>query len=148
MWGVQNNLFGNKLYVFNCLSPSKKVWYISASSDNCARLWSVEGGTVQREYAGHQKAVTSLAFCDQVTVVESWSMGKGNTSKTQTIESFTVALSNVIQNILNSFSLSKTCKRLFRLAVCLVFSDLYIHHVFFLTSNNLYYCKSHLVIIT
>jgi G protein beta subunit-like protein len=34
------------------------------SSDNFARLWNLETGAVQREYAGHQKAVTSIAFRD------------------------------------------------------------------------------------
>lgn len=39
---------------------------ISASSDNTARLWSVDGGDVKREYSGHQKAVVCLAFRDEV----------------------------------------------------------------------------------
>lgn len=41
-----------------------KFYYISASSDNFAKLWNVKTGTLEREYAGHQKAVTALAFRD------------------------------------------------------------------------------------
>lgn len=37
-----------------------------ASSDGVARLWNVSAGTVEREYQGHQKAVTALAFRDEV----------------------------------------------------------------------------------
>lgn len=40
--------------------------YISASSDNLARLWCVETGEIKREYSGHQKAVVCLAFNDSV----------------------------------------------------------------------------------
>jgi len=35
-----------------------------ASSDGMARLWNVESGNIEREYEGHQKALTALAFCD------------------------------------------------------------------------------------
>jgi WD40 repeat protein len=35
-----------------------------ASSDGAARLWDVAEGTVQREYTGHQKAITALALED------------------------------------------------------------------------------------
>jgi target of rapamycin complex subunit LST8 len=37
---------------------------ILASSDGAARLWDVAEGTVQREYTGHQKAITALALED------------------------------------------------------------------------------------
>lgn len=42
------------------------VWPFAASSDNLARLWSVETGEIKREYSGHQKAVVCLAFNDSV----------------------------------------------------------------------------------
>lgn len=32
-----------------------------------ARLWSVEQGAVKREFNGHQKAVTALAFSDVIS---------------------------------------------------------------------------------
>lgn len=37
---------------------------IAASSDGYAKLWNVKTGDLEREYAGHQKAVTALAFRD------------------------------------------------------------------------------------
>ena len=41
-------------------------YLVTASSDNSARLWSVQSGQVRREYQGHQKAVTCVAFRDVV----------------------------------------------------------------------------------
>lgn len=38
----------------------------TASSDNNARLWSVNTGEIKREYGGHEKAVVCLAFRDEV----------------------------------------------------------------------------------
>jgi len=38
--------------------------YCLASSDGMARLWNVESGNIEREYEGHQKSLTALAFCD------------------------------------------------------------------------------------
>lgn len=38
-----------------------------ASSDNVARLWNVNSGEVIREYVGHQKAVTCVAFRDIIS---------------------------------------------------------------------------------
>merc|ERR1712071_703552 len=37
---------------------------ITASSDGTARLWSIETSEIAKEYIGHQKALTSLAFQD------------------------------------------------------------------------------------
>ena len=39
--------------------------FLLASSDNMARLWSVDTGEVKKEYSGHQKAVVCLAFRDE-----------------------------------------------------------------------------------
>lgn len=36
----------------------------TASSDGLARLWNVETNSLERQYLGHQKAVTALAFRD------------------------------------------------------------------------------------
>ena len=37
-----------------------------ASSDGIARLWNVATGEIGREYTGHQRVITSLAFSDQL----------------------------------------------------------------------------------
>ncbi|KAG8298856.1 Target of rapamycin complex subunit lst8 [Homalodisca vitripennis] len=58
-------------WVWDVAFSADSQYIITASSDNIARLWSVETGTVQREYTGHQKAVTALAFSDQVNSTES-----------------------------------------------------------------------------
>lgn len=42
------------------------LFFLTASSDNLARLWCVETGEIKREYSGHQKAVVCLAFNDSV----------------------------------------------------------------------------------
>ncbi|CAG9828910.1 unnamed protein product [Diabrotica balteata] len=39
-------------------------YIFTASSDGCARLWNVKTGAMERDYTGHQKAVTALAFRD------------------------------------------------------------------------------------
>ena len=54
----------------NCSSICYVCWH-AASSDGVARLWNVETGAVEREYNGHQKAVTSLAFRDEI--IRDWS---------------------------------------------------------------------------
>lgn len=41
-----------------------KINTFSASSDGTARLWSIETSEIAKEYIGHQKALTSLAFQD------------------------------------------------------------------------------------
>jgi G protein beta subunit-like protein len=40
------------------------VELLTASSDNTARLWSIETSEIAKEYIGHSKALTSLAFQD------------------------------------------------------------------------------------
>ncbi|XP_002736782.1 target of rapamycin complex subunit lst8-like [Saccoglossus kowalevskii] len=53
-------------WVWDCSFSGDSQYLVTASSDNVARLWSVEQGEIKREYSGHQKAVTSLAFYDGV----------------------------------------------------------------------------------
>ncbi|KPI95660.1 Target of rapamycin complex subunit lst8 [Papilio xuthus] len=40
-------------------------YLFTGSSDSYARLWDLEKGTLEREYCGHQKPITALAFRDQ-----------------------------------------------------------------------------------
>ncbi|VVC97520.1 unnamed protein product [Leptidea sinapis] len=40
-------------------------YLFTGSSDSYARLWNLEKGTLEREYCGHQKPITALAFRDQ-----------------------------------------------------------------------------------
>lgn len=48
-----------------CVSPGLVI--LSGSEDRTARLWGVESGACLRIFAGHSKAVTSVAVVDQVT---------------------------------------------------------------------------------
>ncbi|XP_077979424.1 target of rapamycin complex subunit lst8-like [Glandiceps talaboti] len=51
-------------WVWDCAFSGDSHYLVTASSDNKARLWSVDQGEIKREYSGHQKAVTALAFHD------------------------------------------------------------------------------------
>lgn len=57
-------LTGNQRNVFPDLLYGSNFYGILGSSDTHARLWNVDSGRVEREYNGHTKAVTSLAFID------------------------------------------------------------------------------------
>lgn len=50
----------------NCYHFKYLIFIFLASSDNMARLWSVDTGEVKKEYSGHQKAVVCLAFRDEI----------------------------------------------------------------------------------
>jgi len=51
-------------WVWDMAWSADSQYLFTASSDNAARLWSLQTGTVKREYQGHQKALTSVAFRD------------------------------------------------------------------------------------
>ncbi|XP_030758560.1 target of rapamycin complex subunit lst8 [Sitophilus oryzae] len=53
-------------WVWDAAWSADSQYVFTASSDSCAKLWNVSKGTMEREYAGHQKAVTALAFRDTV----------------------------------------------------------------------------------
>nr|CAD7257481.1 unnamed protein product [Timema shepardi] len=53
-------------WVWDAAFSADSTYILTASSDGVARLWNVETGTVEREYSGHQKAITSLAFRDEL----------------------------------------------------------------------------------
>ncbi|XP_076666937.1 MTOR associated protein, LST8 [Andrena cerasifolii] len=58
-----------KRWVWDAAFSADSQYIFTASSDGVARLWNVSTGTVEREYQGHQKAVTALAFRDEVLSV-------------------------------------------------------------------------------
>jgi G protein beta subunit-like protein len=73
IWPVSDNL--SPLMVLKDVNQIKSwVWdvafsldsqyVITGSSDNKARLWNINSGDVRREYSGHQKAITAIAFSD------------------------------------------------------------------------------------
>ncbi|KAL0272188.1 UNVERIFIED_CONTAM: hypothetical protein PYX00_005264 [Menopon gallinae] len=52
-------------WVWSAAFSIDSQYILTASSDGVARLWNVETGTVKRDYNGHQKAITALAFRDE-----------------------------------------------------------------------------------
>ncbi|MPC27537.1 Target of rapamycin complex subunit lst8 [Portunus trituberculatus] len=54
----------NQRWVWDVAFSADSQHIITGSSDNVARLWSVESGEVKREYSGHQKAISAIAFKD------------------------------------------------------------------------------------
>ncbi|XP_034951891.1 target of rapamycin complex subunit lst8 [Chelonus insularis] len=56
----------SKRWVWDAAFSADSQYVFTASSDGVARLWNVANGTIEREYQGHQKALTALAFKDQI----------------------------------------------------------------------------------
>lgn len=55
-----------KRWVWDAAFSVDSQYIFTASSDGVARLWNVAHGHVEREYQGHTKAITALAFRDQL----------------------------------------------------------------------------------
>jgi len=53
-------------WVWDVAFSNDSQYCITGSSDNMARLWSINTGDIKREYSGHQKAITALAFSDGI----------------------------------------------------------------------------------
>lgn len=51
-------------WVWDAAFSGDSKFLVTASSDSVVRLWHVENAEIRREYTGHQKAVTALAFSD------------------------------------------------------------------------------------
>lgn len=54
----------NQRWVWDASFSADSQFLVTASSDSVVRLWHVETAETRREYTGHQKAVTALAFSD------------------------------------------------------------------------------------
>ena len=51
-------------WVWDIAFSADSHFLVSGSSDGNARLWNVDSGAIVQEYAGHNKAITCLAFYD------------------------------------------------------------------------------------
>ncbi|BES97453.1 protein LST8 homolog [Nesidiocoris tenuis] len=51
-------------WVWNSAFTADSKYIFTGSSDHTARLWNLETGHMEREYSGHQKAVTAIALSD------------------------------------------------------------------------------------
>ncbi|KAG8184773.1 hypothetical protein JTE90_019369 [Oedothorax gibbosus] len=56
----------NQRWVWDVAFSADSQYLFTASSDNLARLWCIAKGEIKREYSGHSKALTALAFRDGV----------------------------------------------------------------------------------
>lgn len=54
----------NQRWVWAAEFSADSQFLVTASSDSVVRLWHVESAEIRREYTGHQKGVTALAFSD------------------------------------------------------------------------------------
>ncbi len=54
----------NQRWVWDLAFSADSQYLFTATSDNVARLWSLPTNEVKREYVGHQKPLTCLAFKD------------------------------------------------------------------------------------
>lgn len=54
-----------KFWVWDVTFSSDSKFLFAASSDGTARLWKIETKTIEREYLGHSKALTAIAFHDE-----------------------------------------------------------------------------------
>jgi G protein beta subunit-like protein len=56
----------NQRWVWDVAFSNDSQYVITGSSDTVARLWNINTGENVREYSGHQKAITSVAFSDGI----------------------------------------------------------------------------------
>ncbi|XP_073980769.1 MTOR associated protein, LST8 isoform X1 [Rhodnius prolixus] len=68
---VQELKLDSQRWVWDVAFSADSKYVITASSDGVARLWNLENGTIEREYTGHQKPITALAYSDIPAKVES-----------------------------------------------------------------------------
>lgn len=54
----------NQRWVWDVAFSADSQFLFTGSSDSVVRLWHVESAEMRREYTGHQKAVTAIAFSD------------------------------------------------------------------------------------
>jgi len=56
----------NKKWIWDVSFSADSKYIFTASSDGVARLWKIDTRDIEREYIGHQKAITALSFKDEV----------------------------------------------------------------------------------
>lgn len=54
-----------KFWMWDVAFSNDSQYLFAASSDGTARLWKLETKTIEREYLGHSKAITAIAFKDE-----------------------------------------------------------------------------------
>uniref|UniRef100_A0A182K5H6 Target of rapamycin complex subunit lst8 n=1 Tax=Anopheles christyi TaxID=43041 RepID=A0A182K5H6_9DIPT len=64
-WTLHAELRIERFWMWDAAFNNDSKYLFTASSDSLARLWRIDTKTVEREYTGHLKAVTALAFRDE-----------------------------------------------------------------------------------
>lgn len=54
-----------KFWMWDVAFSNDSKYLFTASSDGIGRLWKIEAKTIEREYSGHSKALTAIAFKDE-----------------------------------------------------------------------------------
>ncbi|MCL4132035.1 UNVERIFIED_CONTAM: hypothetical protein GTU68_000887, partial [Idotea baltica] len=55
----------NQRWVWDIAFSADSQFIVTGSSDSTARVWCIPTGTVTREYSGHRRAISALAFRDR-----------------------------------------------------------------------------------
>ncbi|XP_011503829.1 PREDICTED: target of rapamycin complex subunit lst8 [Ceratosolen solmsi marchali] len=58
-----------KRWVWDVAFSADSQYIFTASSDSVARLWNIATGSLKREYRGHQKVISALAFRDEMVSI-------------------------------------------------------------------------------
>ena len=57
-------LVGHQRWVWDCAFNSDGEYLLTGSSDHTAKLWRLSSGEVERQFVGHQKAISCIALND------------------------------------------------------------------------------------
>ncbi|XP_058127549.1 protein LST8 homolog [Anopheles ziemanni] len=64
-WALHAELRIERFWMWDAIFNNDSKYLFTASSDHTPRLWRIDTKTIEREYNGHSKAVTALAFRDE-----------------------------------------------------------------------------------
>jgi len=65
-YSLWRTLVGHQRWVWDCAFNSDGEYLLTGSSDHTARLWRVSTGEAERQFIGHQKAISCIALNDAV----------------------------------------------------------------------------------
>ena len=63
-YSLWRTLVGHQRWVWDCVFNSDGEYLLTGSSDNTAKLWRLSNGEVERQFNGHQKAISCVALSE------------------------------------------------------------------------------------